>query len=203
MTTQGSATRDAAELEQLEQLPPSLPTILDGSSPIDFASKEANSDTKDVYLIDQSTTIPAIDITGSEEIPDESIICSEVDSQQDTNVARSAPSVSYFISNLSLSDPSIQSPSKLFIEISGANPGNEQDRPPSPWTPSWSVTTQGNASTDLVELDGLEQLPPGAFESAEQPTAPLTEINVDSIQADHNVISSESNVSVLLHILFS
>lgn len=36
----------------------------------------------------------------------------------------------------------------------------QEDRPTSPWTPSWSVTTQGNAGSDLAELDELEQLPP-------------------------------------------
>jgi hypothetical protein len=53
------------------------------------------------------------------------------------------------------------------------DPGREEageERPKSPWTPSYSVTTQGSATHETAELDELDQLPPRAIETIEQPT---------------------------------
>jgi len=44
----------------------------------------------------------------------------------------------------------------------------KEDRPKSPWTPSYSVITQGNAVHEPAELDELDQLPPSVIESAQQ-----------------------------------
>jgi hypothetical protein len=44
-----------------------------------------------------------------------------------------------------------------------------EERPKSPWTPSYSVTTQGSAS-EPAELDQLDQLPPSLFGAVEQHT---------------------------------
>lgn len=53
------------------------------------------------------------------------------------------------------------------------SPGCEEpaeERPKSPWTPSYSVTTQGSATHETADLDELDQLPPRAIETVEQPT---------------------------------
>jgi hypothetical protein len=62
--------------------------------------------------------------------------------------------------------------------------GEEETRPKSPWTPSYSVTTQGSAMQDAAELEGLEQLPPSMVEAIDRPedaiTAEKPELIVDS-----------------------
>lgn len=61
-----------------------------------------------------------------------------------------------------------QSPSQLVADAS-PNAAEDQDRPTSPWTPSYSVTTQGCAMQDSADLDRLEQLPPRTMETMEEP----------------------------------
>lgn len=56
----------------------------------------------------------------------------------------------------------------------------EELRPKSPWTPSYSVTVQGNVAQTNEGLDDLEQLPPSAVQSVategfEEQPAPFTE----------------------------
>src|ERR1700734_2070575 len=51
----------------------------------------------------------------------------------------------------------------------------DEDRPKSPWTPSYSVMTQGNATQESVDLPQFEQLPPSTAESKEAPVVNAAE----------------------------
>jgi hypothetical protein len=53
------------------------------------------------------------------------------------------------------------------VSISPNDPEHE-DRPKSPWTPSYSVTIQGSAAQDS-DLDQLEQLPPSTGGFMDEP----------------------------------
>jgi hypothetical protein len=54
------------------------------------------------------------------------------------------------------------------VDTSCPSPSSEQDRPKSPWTPSYSVTTQGSSPHELADLGQLEPLPPNVVEPFEQ-----------------------------------
>lgn len=47
----------------------------------------------------------------------------------------------------------------------------KEERPKSPWTPSYSVVSQGTVANDAKELDELDQLPPSV--TVETPEAVL------------------------------
>src|SRR5882762_11860966 len=51
----------------------------------------------------------------------------------------------------------------------------DEDRPKSPWTPSYLVTIQGSVAQDSVDLDQFEQLPPSIIESSVSPQVSAAE----------------------------
>jgi hypothetical protein len=62
----------------------------------------------------------------------------------------------------------------------------DEDRPKSPWIPSYSVTSQGSASQDSGDLDELEQPPPSTVEAIEDP---MTSPADGTMMAAHSILS--------------
>jgi hypothetical protein len=91
------------------------------------------------------------------------------------------------------------STSSLNVPIASAEQDQEEDRPRSPWTPSYSVTNQGSAENDGVEP--AQDLPASfvqepavgttSEDTAPAETAPLTvdedlaEPDAEPVQAEH------------------
>lgn len=56
------------------------------------------------------------------------------------------------------------------------NVDDHEDRPKSPWTPSYAVTIQGSVVQDSADLDQLEQLPLSAAKPMDKPAVTQTEV---------------------------
>ena len=85
------------------------------------------------------------------------------------------------------------------------NLAEDEDRPKSPWTPSYSVSNQGNTTQDSADFDQLEQLTPDIIGSKEVPKAPAVgaaggrSLNIHSIPSLHEV-GPDSQTPQLLHV---
>ncbi|KAF7978796.1 hypothetical protein HWV62_44554 [Athelia sp. TMB] len=149
--SQGTVDKNAA-LDQLDQLPPSVVSASpDAVLALESAPDSSNSGSNEAKEISRSLRrIPSINITSSEESEDNPAVA------QDTAAAAASDEV-----------PLPQSP-QISVQTSVPTVQSDEERPRSPWSPSYSVTNQGPISQD-AEIEQLEQLPPPAPHSDEEP----------------------------------
>ncbi|KIM85024.1 hypothetical protein PILCRDRAFT_378567 [Piloderma croceum F 1598] len=94
-----------------------------------------------------------------------------LDSQAGADAQRHDAEVSTQVDGSTQEDHTTK-PQSLAIDVSTSSLQSEEpteERPKSPWTPSYSVITQGSSPHESAELDQLDQLSPSVIRAVEHP----------------------------------
>lgn len=175
VTSQGSV-HDQAEVEDIVELPSSgfkpidQPDIGEASvSQFSIPEAAAQGDQNVLQgLHDQPVVVPSIDVTETQELPSVRFVHESTGVEQKYDIV--APTQLQSLAD----ELTPRSPLQLVTNMS-QDLTEAEDRPKSPWTPSYSVTTQGSAAQDSEDLHQFEQLPPSAVESTIGPAVSTVE----------------------------